>query len=124
MKQIATEMAPVAVGPYSQGAVGHSVIATSGQLPVNPATGRIDSSDVRAQARQSLENVRAVLAAAGKTMADVMKATVYLADMADFAQVNEVYAEFFSEPYPARSCFQVAALPLGAKIEVEVLCEC
>lgn len=123
MNEIKTASAPAAVGPYSQGAVTESgLVITSGQLPINPATGTIESGCVKRQARQSLENVRAVLEAAGKTMADVAKTTVYLADIADFADVNEVYGEFFSAPYPARSCFQVGALPMGAKVEIEAMC--
>lgn len=123
MNEIKTTSAPAAVGPYSQGAVTENgLVITSGQLPINPATGTIESDCVKRQTRQSLENVRAVLEAAGKTMADVAKTTVYLADIADFADVNEVYGEFFSAPYPARSCFQVGALPMGAKVEIEAMC--
>lgn len=123
MNEIKTAPAPAAVGPYSQGAVTENgLVITSGQLPINPATGAIESDWVKRQARQSLENVRAVLEAAGKTMADVAKTTVYLADIADFVDVNEVYGEFFSAPYPARSCFQVGALPMGAKVEIEAMC--
>lgn len=123
MNEIKTNAAPAAVGPYSQGAVAESgLVITSGQLPINPQTGTIESDCVKRQARQSLENVRAVLEAAGKTMADVAKTTVYLADIADFADVNEVYGEFFGAPYPARSCFQVGALPMGAKVEIEAIC--
>ena len=123
MNEIKTNAAPAAVGPYSQGTITENgLVITSGQLPINPATGTIESDCVKRQTRQSLENVRAVLEAAGKTMADVAKTTVYLADIADFADVNEVYGEFFSAPYPARSCFQVGALPMGAKVEIEAIC--
>lgn len=123
MQEISTANAPAAVGPYSQGTRSdNGAVTTSGQLPINPQTGKIESDCACEQARQSLENVRAVLEAAGKTMADVTKTTVLLADINDFAKVNEVYAEFFSAPYPARSCFQVAALPMGAKVEIEAAC--
>lgn len=123
MNAIATSNAPAAVGPYSQGTVSSTgIVFSSGQLPIDPATGRIEASDAAGQARQSLANVAAVLEAAGKTLADVAKTTVLLADIADFAAVNEVYAEFFSAPYPARSCFQVAALPMGALVEIEATC--
>lgn len=123
MNAIATEHAPQAVGPYSQGTVTDAgTVISSGQLPIDPATGKIEATCAAGQARQSLKNVQAVLEAAGKTMADVSKTTVLLSDIADFAAVNEVYAEFFSAPYPARSCFQVAALPMGAKVEIEAMC--
>lgn len=123
MNAIVTEYAPQAVGPYSQGTVTDAgTVISSGQLPIDPATGKIEATCAAGQARQSLKNVQAVLEAAGKTLADVSKTTVLLSDIADFAAVNEVYAEFFSAPYPARSCFQVAALPMGAKVEIEAMC--
>lgn len=120
---IDTASAPAAVGPYSQATVTDQLILTSGQLPIDPKTGSIDAADVAGQTRQSLENIKAILAEGGKDLADVLKTTVFLSDIADFAAMNEVYAGYFSAPYPARSCFQVAALPMGAKVEVEVICK-
>ena len=120
---IDTASAPAAVGPYSQATVTDQLILTSGQLPIDPKTGSIDAADVAGQTRQSLENIKAILAEGGKGLADVLKTTVFLSDIADFAAMNEVYAEYFSAPYPARSCFQVAALPMGAKVEIEVICK-
>ena len=120
---IDTASAPAAVGPYSQATVTDQLILTSGQLPIDPKTGSIDATDVAGQTRQSLENIKAILAEGGKDLADVLKTTVFLSDIADFAAMNEVYAEYFSAPYPARSCFQVAALPMGAKVEIEVICK-
>lgn len=118
---IATPTAPAAIGPYSQGVTAGGTAYVSGQLPIDPATGAFAGEDAAAQARQSLANIRAILAAAGLTMDDVAKTTVYLADIADFAAVNEAYAEFFSAPFPARAAFQVAALPRGAKVEIEAV---
>lgn len=120
---IDTASAPAAVGPYSQATVTDQLILTSGQLPIDPKTGSIDATDVAGQTRQSLENIKAILAEDGKGLADVLKTTVFLSDIADFAAMNEVYAGYFSAPYPARSCFQVAALPMGAKVEIEVICK-
>ncbi|MES9995877.1 Rid family detoxifying hydrolase [Desulfovibrio aminophilus] len=121
-EKIATQKAPGAIGPYSQGMVSEAFIFTSGQLPVNPLTKDMPT-DVREQAALSLENVKAILEAAGSGLDRVLKTTVYLADIKDFTAVNEVYAVYFAEPFPARSCFQVAALPLGAKVEIEVIAE-
>lgn len=120
-QSIATPAAPAAIGPYSQGVTAGGTAYVSGQLPIDPATGAFAGEDAAAQARQSLANIRDILAAAGLTMADVAKTTVYLADIADFAAVNEVYAEFFNAPFPARAAFQVAALPRGAKVEIEAV---
>lgn len=120
-QQIETSAAPAAIGPYSQGVMAGGTAYVSGQLPIDPATGSFAGEDAAAQAHQSLVNVRAILAAAGLTMADVVKTTVYLADIGDFAAVNEVYAEFFAAPFPARAAFQVAALPKGAKVEIEAV---
>ncbi|MDR3282820.1 MAG: RidA family protein [Candidatus Methanoplasma sp.] len=117
---ISTDRAPKAIGPYSQGARAGGLVATSGQIPVNPETGLIPEG-IEAQARQSLSNVLAVLSAAGVSHGDVVSVKVFLTDINDFAVVNKVYGEFFKEPYPARSCFQVGAIPKGAKIEVEAL---
>ena len=119
-QRIDTDKAPGAVGPYSQAMATDNLIYTSSQLGINPADKGIPEG-VREQAAQCLENVKAILEAAGSSLAKVLKVTVFLTDMADFAVVNEVYAGFFSQPFPARSCFAVKALPLGAKVEVEVV---
>ena len=119
--KIQTEHAPAAIGPYSQAVQAGGSIYVSGQLPINPATGEFAGADIRAQARQSLENIKAILAAAGTDMAHVVKTTVLLQDRADFAAMNEVYAEYFSEPYPARAAFQVAKLPKDALVEIEAV---
>jgi 2-iminobutanoate/2-iminopropanoate deaminase len=115
---ISTAEAPGALGPYSQGIRAGGLVYTSGQLPLTPS-GELIRDDVGRAARQALENVRAILAAGGATMEDVVKVTVYLTDMGHFATVNGVYAEFFSEPFPARTCVEVAGLPLGALLEIE-----
>ena len=119
-KGIATDNAPAAVGPYSQGIISDNVVFTSGQLPAK-ANGELVTDDIAAATRQSLENVRSVLAAANAKMDDVMKVTIFLTDMGNFTAVNEVYKEFFGEVPPARSCVQVAALPKGAPIEIEAI---
>lgn len=116
-----TPAAPAAIGPYSQGIMAGQTVYVSGQLPIDPATGTFPSDDIAAQTRQSLQNVQAILASAGMTMANVVKTTVLLADITDFAAMNDVYAEFFAAPYPARAAFQVAALPKGAKVEIEAV---
>lgn len=118
---IQTDAAPAAVGPYSQGISAGNTAYISGQLPIDPATGQFPGTDIISQTRQSLNNVEAVLTANGMTMADVVKATVYMTDISEFTAMNEVYAEFFTAPYPARAAFQVAALPKGAKVEIEVI---
>ena len=120
MKVISTNNAPAAIGPYSQALDLGNLVFVSGQIPVNPATG-VMPEDVRDQARQSLANLKAILAEAGLTMGDVVKTVVFLADLNDFAAVNEVYAQAFAEPFPARSCVQVAGLPKGAKVEIECI---
>ena len=121
MKEIiATQSAPAAIGPYSQGVTAGSLTVTSGQLPIDPATGAFPAG-VEAQTRQSLENVKAVLAAAGLTLADVVKTTVFLKDMNDFAAMNGVYASFFPENPPARSAVEVARLPKDALVEIEAI---
>lgn len=121
MEEIKASQAPAAIGPYSQAVQAGGSIYVSGQLPINPATGEFAGADIRAQARQSLENIKAILAAAGTDMAHVVKTTVLLQDMADFVAMNEVYAEYFSEPYPARAAFQVAKLPKDALVEIEAV---
>jgi 2-iminobutanoate/2-iminopropanoate deaminase len=118
LRPIQTSGAPQAVGPYSQGVAAGAMVFTSGQLPMTP-TGEMVRGDIEAAARQALENLRAVLEAAGARLADVVKVTIYLVDIADFASVNRVYGEFFSAPYPARSCVAVARLPLDAELEIE-----
>lgn len=120
LKQIDTSNAPSAVGAYSQGIAVGDFVFTSGQLPIDPVS-KAMPEDIKAQAAMALSNVKAILEAAGSGMEKVVKATVFLADINDFAAVNEVYATFFSKPFPARSCFAVAALPLGARVEIEVV---
>ncbi|MCD8348988.1 MAG: RidA family protein [Planctomycetaceae bacterium] len=112
--------APAAVGPYSQAIIVGDLVFTSGSLPIDPATKSMPE-DIKDQAKQSLTNLVNVLKAAGTSMDKVVKATVFLADIADFAAVNEVYATFFSKPYPARSAYAVKALPMGAKVEIELI---
>ena len=120
---IATANAPAAIGPYSQAIDGGSFIVTSGQIPIDPATGNLVEGGITAQTRQSLTNVKAVVEAAGLTMDHVAKTTVFLQNMADFAAMNAVYAEFFTEGnYPARSAVEVGALPKGALVEIETIC--
>ena len=122
MKQpIATAGAPAAIGPYSQAVEAGGCVYVSGQLPINPATGQMDEGGVAELTRQSLANIRAILAEAGLGMENVVKTSVMLADMADFAEMNAVYAEFFTAPFPARSAFAVKALPKGARVEIECL---
>lgn len=121
MKELSTQKAPAAIGPYSQGIEVNGFVYVSGQLPIDPATGMFAEGGIRAEARQSLTNIKNILAEAGLTMRDVVKVTVLLSDINDFAAVNEVYADFFDAPYPARSAFAVAALPKGANIEIEAI---
>ena len=117
---IQTNDAPAAVGPYSQGVRIGQFIFSSGQIPATPS-GELVTGDIAEAAKQSLENVRAVLRAAGAEMSDVIKVTIFLTDMGDFAAVNSVYEGFFPAPFPARSCVQVAALPKGVPIEIEAI---
>ena len=116
-----TNQAPAAIGPYSQAVRAGSTVYVSGQIPIDPATGAFAGEDIVTQTTQSLTNIRNILAAAGTDMSHVVKTTVLLADIADFAAMNEVYATFFTEPYPARAAFQVAALPKGALVEIEAV---
>jgi 2-iminobutanoate/2-iminopropanoate deaminase len=119
MKQIiSTDQAPAAIGPYSQAINLNGTLYVSGQIPVNPATGTIPAG-IDAQTRQALQNIGAILDAAGFTFNDVVKTTVLLADMDDFAAMNAVYAEYFTQDKPARVCFQAAALPKGALVEID-----
>lgn len=120
-KQIDTKNAPSAIGPYSQAILTDGLLFASGKIPVDPATGNIESDDIAAQAHRVFENIGAVLGECGLTYSDVLKTTVFLTDLADFAVVNGIYGEYFDKPYPARSCVQVSALPKGAKIEAEFI---
>lgn len=121
MKEIiATSKAPGAVGPYVQAQKLGDRLITSGQLPIDPATGKFPEG-VEAQTRQSIENLKAIVEEAGFSLTDVVKTTVFIADMDDFAKVNAVYAEYFTEPYPARSCVEVARLPKDALVEIECI---
>ena len=119
-KVIATEHAPKAVGPYSQAIMTGDTLYVSGQIPVNPEDGTVKET-IEEQSRQALKNVGEILKAAGMDYSNVVKTTVLLADIADFKPMNAVYAEFFTSEQPARACFQVAALPLGVKVEIEAI---
>ena len=122
MKPISTNAAPAAIGPYSQAVdSGAGLVFVSGQLPIDPATGTFPEGGVAEQARQSLLNAQAILRVAGLELADVVKTTVFLADMGDFAAMNAVYATFFAEPFPARSAVAVKTLPKGALVEIECI---
>lgn len=120
-KAISTDKAPGAIGPYSQATVAGGFIYVSGQIPIDPATGAFAGDDIRAQTTQSLSNVKAILEEAGYKINDVVKASVFLADMEDFLPMNEVYNTFFEEPYPARAAVAVKTLPKNAKVEIEVI---
>ena len=122
-KVISTPNAPAAIGPYSQAIQVGNLIYTSGQIPIDPVTGQLVEGGIKEQTRQSLSNIQAILQEAGLTMASVVKTTVFMADMADFAEMNSVYAEFFTEPYPARSAVAVKTLPKNALVEIEVVAE-
>ena len=120
MKPISTDKAPAAIGPYSQAIdSGAGLVFLSGQIPIDPATGSFAEGGIKEQTRQSLLNAQAILQAAGLSLSNVVKTTVFLADMGDFAAMNEVYAQFFTEPFPARSAFAVKSLPKGALVEIE-----
>ena len=124
MKPIVTPSAPAAIGPYSQAidsAAG--LVFLSGQLPIDPDTGAFPEGGIREQTRQSLLNIRAILGKSGLELSNVVKTTVFLADMGDFAAMNEVYAQFFTEPFPARSAVAVKTLPKGALVEIECIAE-
>ena len=120
-KQIKTNNAPKAIGPYSQAIQIGDFIFTSGQIPIDPKTGEIVSAEIEVQTKQVLENIKAVLTEAGAFMENVVKTTVFVKDLKDFVVVNEVYGEYFSEPYPARSCVEVSKLPKDVLIEIEVI---
>ena len=116
---IHTPNAPAAIGPYSQAVKTGNLVFVSGQIPIDPATGIFAGDDIATQTAQCFKNITAILKEAGASLADVVDVTVLLADIADFAAMNEVYAQFFEEPYPARAAFQAAALPKGARVEIK-----
>jgi len=118
---IQTDSAPAAIGPYSQAVVSGGFLFTSGQLPIDPATGKIPEGTIEEKAHMVFKNLEAIAKEAGTNLDNAVKTTVYLADIDNFQAVNTVYAQYFKEPYPARSAFQVAALPLGADVEVEAI---
>ncbi len=120
-KTITTKNAPSAVGAYSQAIAVNNMLFISGQLPINPGTGELCTGTIELQTRRSLENIKAILEKAGMSLNHVVKTTILLDRMADFTEVNEIYKSFFQENYPARSCFEVAALPMGAGIEIEAI---
>jgi len=122
IKTISTKNAPAAIGPYSQAKVFGGVAYISGQLPMHPATGEMELGDIKAQTQLTLENLAAIVEAAGSSMDKVLKATILLTDMGHFAAVNEVYASFFKDNPPARICYQVCALPKGAAVEIDAIC--
>ncbi len=122
-ESIATEKAPKAIGPYSQAVKAGGFVFCSGQIPLDPATGELHGTDIREQTERVMENVAAVLAAAGLTFDDVVKSTIFLADLADFATVNEVYGMRFPSSPPARSTVEVQGLPRGARVEIEVIAQ-
>lgn len=121
MKAIHTNQAPAAIGPYSQAIEANGMVFASGQIPIDPATGQFVEGGIKEQTRQSLLNAQAILKEAGADLSNVVKTTVLLADIADFGAMNEVYAEFFSAPYPGRSAFAVRDLPKGALVEIEMI---
>ena len=120
-KEVKTDKAPQAIGPYSQGIIANGFLYCAGQIPLIPETGGPVGGPIEDQTRQVLKNVAAVLAAAGRTLDDVVKCTVFLQSMDDFAAMNKVYGEFFKPPYPARSAVQVARLPRDVKVEIEAI---
>lgn len=121
MKVIATKNAPAAVGPYSQAIDCGDTVYCSGQIPLDPQTGAVVEGGLEAQAHQMFRNVKAVLAEAGLALENVVKTTVFMTDLGQFGALNAIYAEYFAEPYPARSCVEVSALPKGVLVECEVV---
>jgi len=125
MKRIVSgEGVPAVIGPYSQAVIVNNMVFVSGQLPIDTATGEFELNDIKVATKNCLQNVGAILKAANTDFDRVIKATVFLADIADFSDMNEVYSEYFKNDKPARSCFQVAALPRGARVEIEVIASC
>lgn len=120
-KIVKTDKAPAAIGPYSQGVASGNLLFTSGQLPIDPATGNLVDGSIEDKAHMVFKNLSAIAEAGGTTLANAVKTTVFLSDINNFKAVNAVYAQYFKEPFPARSAFQVGALPLGADIEVEAI---
>ncbi len=120
-KPVSTEKAPAAIGPYSQGIKAGNLLYVSGQIPIDPVTGSFAGNDIKSQTRQSLTNVKSIVEEAGLGMGDIIKISVFLKDMNSFADMNEVYAEFFEEPYPARAAVEVARLPKDALVEIEAI---
>jgi len=118
---VSTEKAPKAIGPYSQAIKIQNMVYTSGQIPVDPSSGEVVDGGIENQTRQVLENLKAVLAEAGTGFENVVKTTVYIKDMNDFASVNKIYGQYFKEPYPARSCVEVARLPKDVLVEIEAV---
>ena len=118
---IKTDLAPKAIGPYSQAIKACNTIYVSGQLGLNPESGDFDDDDIVVQTKQSLNNIKAILDSAGYSLSDVVKTTVLLKDINEFASMNEVYGTFFKEPYPARAAFEVGALPKNARVEIEAI---
>jgi 2-iminobutanoate/2-iminopropanoate deaminase len=121
MEEISTDNAPDAIGPYSQGIIDGGCVFVSGQGPVNPETGEIVSEDVSEQTAQTLQNIGAILDAAGTSLENVLQAKVYVTDMNNYEEVNEVYAEYMTEPYPARAAMEVSRLPIEIEVEIEVI---
>jgi len=121
-KIISTTNAPAAIGPYSQATVYNQILYVSGQLPINPATGELITGDISAQTHQVMQNLSAIVDAAGSRMENILKCTILLTDMADFTAVNEAYATYFPKEPPARICYQVVALPKGADVEIDAVC--
>jgi len=121
METIATKDAPAAIGPYSQAVRAGELVFLSGQIPLDPATGQLVEGDIVAQTKRVMENLRAVLTAAGCGFGDVVRTTIYLTDLAHFAKVNETYGAYFQPPYPARATVQVSALPKGAQVEIDAV---
>lgn len=122
MKEIKTNNAPAAIGPYSQGIVCQNLLFTSGQIPIIPETGEL-AEGLEAQAHQVFKNIKNLIEAAGSSIDKVVKTTVFIKDMNDFAKINEIYAQYFKKPYPARSCVEVARLPKDVSLEVETIVE-
>ncbi len=120
-KEIRTDKAPKAIGPYSQAIEANGFIFVSGQIPINPATGELVKGPIEKQTEQVLKNIKAILEEAGSSLENVVKSTVYLADLKDYPKMNEIYSKYFSAPYPARAAFQVARLPKDVGIEIEVI---